>query len=82
MNSPLTGTRLLPTTPQRYPRTFAKMVLAKSKKAVGLVNSIMNNRFGEGKGSDMRRGNFQGGNERTNHQTGEKVSTGKAMIPV
>ena len=50
------------------------MVLAKSKKAVGLGNSLMNDRFGKGKGADMRRGNFQGGIERTNHQTGEKVS--------
>ncbi|KAF2993096.1 hypothetical protein E8E13_000414 [Curvularia kusanoi] len=51
------------------------MVLAKSKKAVGLGNSLMNDRFGKGKGADMRRGNFQGGIERTNHQTGEKYIT-------
>ena len=31
------------------------MVLAKSKNAVGLGNSLMNDRFGKGKGSDMRR---------------------------
>jgi large subunit GTPase 1 len=33
------------------------MVLAKSKNAVGLGNSLMNDRFGKGKGHDMRRGN-------------------------
>lgn len=48
------------------------MVLAKSKKAVGLGNSLMNDRFGKGKGADMRKGNFQGGIERTG-QNGEKV---------
>lgn len=31
------------------------MPLAKSKNAVGLGNSLMNDRFGKGKGSDMRR---------------------------
>jgi hypothetical protein len=75
--TPLTGTRLPPTPPHRYPRTVAKMVLAKSKKAVGLGNSLMNDRFGKGKGADMRRGTFQTGIERTNHQTGEKVSSGR-----
>jgi large subunit GTPase 1 len=34
-----------------------KMVLAKSKNAVGLGNALMNDRFGKGKGTDMRRGN-------------------------
>jgi large subunit GTPase 1 len=33
------------------------MVLAKSKKNVGLGNSLMNDRFGKGKGGDLRRGN-------------------------
>lgn len=47
------------------------MVLAKSKKAVGLGNSLMNDRFGKGKGADMRRGNFNAGIERTG-QNGEK----------
>jgi large subunit GTPase 1 len=47
---------------------------AKSKKAVGLGNSLMNDRFGKGKGSDMRKGNFQAGIQRTN-ATGEAVST-------
>lgn len=59
---------------KNYPSTIAKMVLAKSKKAVGLGNSLMNDRFGKGKGADMRRGNFQGGIERTG-QNGERVST-------
>ncbi|KAL8693151.1 MAG: hypothetical protein Q9218_001971 [Villophora microphyllina] len=31
------------------------MVLAKSKKAVGLGNSLMNDRFGKGKGADRKR---------------------------
>ncbi|ORY16153.1 hypothetical protein BCR34DRAFT_584609 [Clohesyomyces aquaticus] len=41
------------------------MVLPKSKKSVGLGNSLMNDRFGKGKGADMRRGNFQDGIKRT-----------------
>jgi large subunit GTPase 1 len=48
------------------------MGLPKSKNAVGLGNSLMNDRFGRGKGSDMRRGNFEGGIERTG-VNGEKV---------
>ena len=32
----------------------------------------MNDRFGKGKGADMRKGNFQGGIERTG-QAGERV---------
>ncbi|KAI9760205.1 MAG: hypothetical protein M4579_001821 [Chaenotheca gracillima] len=39
------------------------MVLAKSKNAVGLGNSLMNDRFGNGRGSDRRKGN--GGIKRT-----------------
>ncbi|PSN71067.1 P-loop containing nucleoside triphosphate hydrolase protein [Corynespora cassiicola Philippines] len=50
------------------------MVLAKSKKSVGLGNSLMNDRFGKGKGSDMRKGNFQQGIERTG-QNGERYIT-------
>ncbi|CAI6333239.1 unnamed protein product [Periconia digitata] len=50
------------------------MVLAKSKKSVGLGNSLMNDRFGKGKGADMRKGNFQGGIERTG-QNGERYIT-------
>ena len=56
----------------RYYNTSANMVLAKSKKSVGLGNSLMNDRFGKGKGADMRRGAFQQGIERTG-QNGEKV---------
>jgi large subunit GTPase 1 len=45
-----------PHRPQHYRLNhIAKMVLAKSKNAVGLGNSLMNDRFGRGKGSDMRR---------------------------
>ncbi|KAL9091940.1 MAG: hypothetical protein Q9165_004692 [Trypethelium subeluteriae] len=36
------------------------MVLAKSKKAVGLGNSLMNDRFGKGRRSEMHRGNQSG----------------------
>ncbi|GAB7347673.1 hypothetical protein MBLNU459_g5241t1 [Dothideomycetes sp. NU459] len=36
------------------------MVLAKSKNAVGLGNSLMNDRFGKGKGGDMRKASAQG----------------------
>lgn len=50
------------------------MVLAKSKQSVGLGNALMNDRFGKGKGADMRRGNAQG-IARTNHATGEKYIT-------
>ena len=53
------------------------MVLAKSKKSVGLGNSLMNDRFGKGKGADMRRGAFQQGIERTG-QNGEKVRRWRA----
>ncbi|GME53416.1 GTP-binding domain HSR1-related protein [Neofusicoccum parvum] len=52
------------------------MVLPKSKNSVGLGNSLMNDRFGKGKGSDMRRGNFNdsGAIARTG-QNGEKYIT-------
>jgi hypothetical protein len=56
------------------------MVLPKSKKSVGLGNSLMNDRFGKGKGADMRRGNFTGGIERKG-QDGERVSCSSAFIP-
>lgn len=50
-----------------------KMVLPKSKKSVGLGNSLMNDRFGKSKNSEMHRGNYQQqGIERTG-QNGEKV---------
>lgn len=34
---------------------LAIMVLAKSKNAVGLGNSLMNDRFGRGKGADRKK---------------------------
>lgn len=43
------------------------MVLAKSKNKVGLGNSLMNDRFGKGKGMDKKKATA-----RTNHQTGEE----------
>ncbi|KAF5659167.1 GTP-binding protein [Fusarium heterosporum] len=43
------------------------MVLAKSKKSVGLGNTLMNDRFGKGKGADRKRAIT-----RTNHATGEQ----------
>lgn len=45
------------------------MVLAKSKNAVGLGNSLMNDRFGKGKGTDRKRA---GAVARTNATTGEQ----------
>lgn len=45
------------------------MVLAKSKKSVGLGNALMNDRFGKGKGSDRKR---TAAITRTNHATGEQ----------
>ncbi|KAI0197332.1 hypothetical protein EV127DRAFT_465929 [Xylaria flabelliformis] len=48
------------------------MVLAKSKASVGLGNTLMNDRFGKGKGSDRRKG---AGVTRINHATGEEYIT-------
>lgn len=48
------------------------MVLAKSTKSVGLGNSLMNDRFGKGKGSDRKKG---AGVKRINHVTGEEYIT-------
>ncbi|KAF4982906.1 hypothetical protein FZEAL_1561 [Fusarium zealandicum] len=45
------------------------MVLAKSKKSVGLGNTLMNDRFGKGKGTDRKRTSAV---TRTNHATGEQ----------
>src|SRR5436189_2544274 len=36
------------------------MVLAKSKNAVGLGNSLMNDRFGKGKGADRKKVSYNG----------------------
>lgn len=49
------------------------MPQAKSKNAVGLGNTLMNDRFGKGKGSDRKRG--QQGVTRINHATGEEYIT-------
>ncbi|CEJ81001.1 hypothetical protein VHEMI01156 [[Torrubiella] hemipterigena] len=43
------------------------MVLAKSKKSVGLGNTLMNDRFGKGKGQDRKKAVT-----RTHHETGEQ----------
>ncbi|KAI0108722.1 hypothetical protein GGR51DRAFT_124602 [Nemania sp. FL0031] len=48
------------------------MVLAKSKGSVGLGNTLMNDRFGKGKGADRRKGT---GVTRINHATGEEYIT-------
>lgn len=47
-----------------------KMPRAKSKTEVGLGNTLMNDRFGKGKGSDRKRGTAV---TRINHATGEEV---------
>lgn len=49
------------------------MVLAKSKNAVGLGNSLMNDRFGKGKGADRKKTTATG-IQRTHKDTGETVS--------
>ena len=61
-----------PTTTTQNTLLTANMVLAKSKKSVGLGNSLMNDRFSKGKGDNLRKGNFNAGIERTG-QNGEKV---------
>lgn len=48
------------------------MVLAKSKNTVGLGNSLMNDRFGKGKGSERKK--VSEGIQRTG-PNGENVST-------
>ncbi|KIN06197.1 hypothetical protein OIDMADRAFT_155121 [Oidiodendron maius Zn] len=50
------------------------MVLAKSKNAVGLGNSLMNDRFGKGKGADRKKVTTAG-IQRINHATGETYVT-------
>ncbi|CAG8971331.1 hypothetical protein HYALB_00005949 [Hymenoscyphus albidus] len=50
------------------------MVLAKSKNAVGLGNSLMNDRFGKGKGADRKKVT-SAGIHRINHATGETYVT-------
>ena len=51
------------------------MPLAKSKNSVGLGNSLMNDRFGKGKGQDMRRG--PGGIRRTAPDGSTYITTPK-----
>lgn len=52
------------------------MVLPKSKNQAGLGNALMNDRFGKGKGSDMRKGNHPANAvARVNHATGETYLT-------
>lgn len=50
------------------------MVLAKSKNAVGLGNSLMNDRFGKGKNSNMHRGNQAGAIKRKDPLGNEYVT--------
>lgn len=54
------------------------MVLAKSKNAVGLGNSLMNDRFGKGKNSNMHRGNQAGAIKRKD-QLGNEYITNAAQ---
>ncbi|KAK4104969.1 P-loop containing nucleoside triphosphate hydrolase protein [Parathielavia hyrcaniae] len=49
------------------------MVLAKSKKSVGLGNQLMKDRFGKGKGGDRKR--TAGAVTRVDHATGEEYIT-------
>ncbi|PQE18896.1 hypothetical protein CJF31_00010410 [Rutstroemia sp. NJR-2017a BVV2] len=53
---------------------YFTMVLAKSKNSVGLGNSLMNDRFGKGKGSDRKKVT-SAGIHRINHATGETYVT-------
>ncbi|KIX96882.1 uncharacterized protein Z520_07602 [Fonsecaea multimorphosa CBS 102226] len=53
------------------------MVLPKSKNSVGLGNSLMNDRFGRGKGSDRKKVSQQGV-VRTDHTTGQTYVTNAA----
>merc|ERR1711939_1095819 len=54
----------------QYSKARIRMVLAKSKNAVGLGNSLMNDRFGKGKGADRKKVTTAG-IHRINHATGE-----------
>jgi len=53
------------------------MVLPKSKNSVGLGNSLMNDRFGKGKGADRKKVSQQGV-VRTDHTTGQTYVTNAA----
>lgn len=54
------------------------MVLPKSKNTVGLGNSLMNDRFGKGKGADRKKVSAQQGVIRTDHTTGQTYVTNAA----
>lgn len=55
------------------------MPLAKSKNTVGLGNSLMNDRFGKGRGSERKKVSAQPGSViRVNHATGEEYVTNAA----
>ncbi|KAK5052125.1 hypothetical protein LTR84_002929 [Exophiala bonariae] len=54
------------------------MVLPKSKNSVGLGNSLMNDRFGKGKGADRKKVSAQQGVIRTDHTTGQTYVTNAA----
>lgn len=54
------------------------MVLPKSKNSVGLGNSLMNDRFGKGKGADRKKVSSQQGVIRTDHTTGQTYVTNAA----
>ena len=58
-------------------RDVVNMVLPKSKNTVGLGNSLMNDRFGKGKGTERKKVSHQGV-VRTNHATGESYVTNAA----
>lgn len=67
---------LHPSLPVSYICNFVypfNMVLAKSKNAVGLGNSLMNDRFGKNKGADRKR--VSAGIQRTD-QDGQTVRMG------
>nr|POE76135.1 large subunit gtpase 1 [Quercus suber] len=53
------------------------MVLAKSKNAVGLGNSLMNDRFGKNKHSEMHRGNAQGAIKRRDQEGNTYITNAK-----
>ncbi|KAJ4536261.1 hypothetical protein HRR78_008515 [Exophiala dermatitidis] len=60
-----------------FTRSQFTMVLPKSKNSVGLGNSLMNDRFGKGKGADRKKVSH-GGIIRTDHTTGQSYVTNAA----
>src|SRR5882757_2877021 len=74
---PTTNIEVLTTSASYYtpakpksPNNSTEMVLPKSKTSVGLGNSLMNDRFGRGKGADRKKVSQQGV-VRTDHATGQ-----------